>query len=184
MAKSIRSKVKRRFRTAKRGVVKRTVSAERAKPVTEKLQRAAQGIIDPTKARRNAFRSDEADAVIPQHTFTPLTDFRSEQVAEAGFAISGNRRVTHPLHLIAGDGEAVLQFGPGGEGEADAEELPAAPAPKPAPPPFEDDRMNIDGTSKNSGRNRRRNRNKKGGSEPAAEGKRGYSFWGRKSEKR
>mmetsp|Transcript_9399 Transcript_9399/g.24324 ORF Transcript_9399/g.24324 Transcript_9399/m.24324 type:complete len:176 (+) Transcript_9399:45-572(+) len=175
MAKSIRSKVKRRFRTAKRGVVKRTVSADRSKQVVAKLGRAAQGIIDETKPRRNAFRSDDPEAFIPQHSFTPLTDFRSEKVAEAGFAISGNRRVTHPVHLISGNGEEVMQFGPGGGADADAEELPAA---KPAPPP-EDDRMHLDGTSKNSRRDRRRSRNKKGTTEAP-----GFSFWGRRSGKR
>jgi hypothetical protein len=182
MAKSIRSKVKRRFRTAKRGLMKRTVLVDKAKPVLKKLERAAEGIIDADVQPRNAFRSDEPDAIIPQKTFTPCTDFRSAKVLEAQYATSGNRRVTHPLHLLEGaaaqDGEPVLAFGPGGSGaeQADEEELADAPAPV----PFEDDRMNYDGTTKCSSRMRRRNRNKGGSEAPGQD----FAFWGRKSEKR
>jgi len=176
MAKSIRSKVKRRFRTAKRGVVKRTVTDDRSKPILKKLARATEGAIDAEIRPRNAFRSDAADAVFPQHTFTPCTDFRSEKVVDARYATSGNRRETHPIHLAsAAGGEAVLSFGADAAG--DAEELADAKLPA----PFEDDRMNYDGTTKSSSRQRRRTRNKSGAQQEAGAG--GYSFWGNKSGK-
>jgi hypothetical protein len=184
MAKSIRSKVKRRFRTAKRGVVKRTVSEDRAKPILKTLERAGDGMLDMEAKKRNAFRSDEPDAIYPQHTFTPCTDFRSENVVEARYAMSGNRRVTHPLHMLEGtDGEGgVLSFGPGGGAllEADEEVMTEATEPK----PFEDDRMNYDGSAKQSSRERRRNRNKK--SPAAAMDSPGgqFSFWSNKQRTR
>lgn len=174
MAKSIRSKVKRRFRTAKRGVVKRTVTDDRSKPILKKLARAAEGVLEVDVKPRNAFRSDAADAVFPQHSFTPCTDFRSANVVEARYATSGNRRETHPINKLAADAEEVLTFG---AAPADSEELPVASE----PPPFEDDRMNYDGTTKCSSRQRRRARNKSG-PQPGSE-KAGYSFWGNKSGK-
>ena len=193
MAKGIRSKVKRRFRTAKRGVVKRTVTESRTKPILNKLLRAAEGVIDVDVKPPNAFRSDEPDAVIPQHTFTPCTDFRSDKVTEAQYATSGNRRVTHPLNLLTAnaEGEQVICFGPGAadgaeggerDDEADEEDLPVAPAPV----SYEDDRMNYDGTTKCSSRQRRRNRNTRGAHDSGKEtGKAaGFAFWGRKGEKR
>lgn len=172
MAKSIRSKVKRRFRTAKRGVVKRTVTEDRSKPIFKKLARATEGLIDVDVKPRNAFRSDGTDAVFPQHAFTPCTDFRSEKVVDARYAMSGNRRETHPINRRGADGEEVLEFG---AAPADGEELPEAKA----PPPFEDDRMNYDGTTKCSSRERRRSRNKPDGQA----GKAGFAFWNNKSGK-
>lgn len=175
MAKSLRSKVKRRFRTAKRGVIKRTVAHERAKPVLEALAKASQGIIESKVTPPNAFRSDDDDAVVPQHTFTPLTDFRASVVPEAGYAITGNRRVTHPANIVdAADG--ALEFRPQDDqgGDGDAEILPEA---APRVPPLEDDEINYDGTPKVSGRSRRRKKGRKGDSTQ-------FAFWGRKSEKR
>ncbi|KAJ1636189.1 hypothetical protein T492DRAFT_961107 [Pavlovales sp. CCMP2436] len=186
MAKSIRSKVKRRFRTAKRGVVKRTVTADRTVPILSKLDKAGVGDIESELKPRNAFRSDGPDVAFPQHTFTPCTDFRSQNVTESMYAGSGNRRATHPINIVRGvDGEESVTYGPGGGaadgGDADeamggADEVvhDAAAAKR-----FEDDRMNYDGTTKSSSRERRRNRNKPV-SQQGGDPKGSFSFWDRK----
>ena len=130
MAKSIRSKVKKRLRTVKRGVVK----AELLNPTSklgvrevqkgEKMREALSGYIKPgacrtappdwptrparysrcprcsphasppraVKAKRNAFRSDDPEAEIPQHNWQQGPDFRSGRVEDAGYACVGSNR--------------------------------------------------------------------------------------------
>jgi hypothetical protein len=99
MAKSIRSKVKKRHRTVKRGVVKRELKDQESKLGTReklksgKLGEASTGYIRPTKAAKNAFRSDDPEAVIPQHSFRQGPDFRAQSVGvEAGYAVVGTKR--------------------------------------------------------------------------------------------
>ena len=121
MAKGIRSKVKKRFRTVKRGVVKKTLAEERNVAIREKLKDAAEGdikagtrhrphvlcvaavqssfyvrpwpggrelmscpcsrclfpvshcirLLVPGYYPKNAFKSDDPDAAIPQHKWQP-----------------------------------------------------------------------------------------------------------------
>ncbi len=132
MAKSIRSKVKKRLRTVKRGVLKRELSKPETKvgarelAKEHKLAEALSGHLKPSachedterttvpghrslshspalshaprlcalpgKRVRNAFRSDEPDAVIPQHNWRQGPDFRSGSVPEAGYAVVGSNR--------------------------------------------------------------------------------------------
>ena len=107
MAKSIRSKVKKRLRTVKRGVVKKELvtpgtklnARELAKEA--KLQEALSGHLKPHKTKKNAFRSDDPDAVIPQHDFRQDVDYRSGFAGpDAGYAVVGSNR---PKQMGGGD---------------------------------------------------------------------------------
>uniref|UniRef100_A0A7S3FI33 Uncharacterized protein n=1 Tax=Haptolina ericina TaxID=156174 RepID=A0A7S3FI33_9EUKA len=95
MAKSIRSKVKKRLRTVKRGVVKEQLLdstskiGKRTTQIAAKLAEAATGFLQPDKRPRNAFRSDDPDAVIPQHDFRQGPDFRAGFVENSGYALVG-----------------------------------------------------------------------------------------------
>lgn len=98
MAKSIRSKVKKRFRTVKRGVVKRELAnpdsklGKRETQKEAKIREALSGHLQPGRSFKNAFRSDDPDAVIPQHDFRQGPDFRSGRVEDAGYAVWGTNR--------------------------------------------------------------------------------------------
>jgi len=99
MAKSIRSKVKKRLRTVKRGVVKRQMADPTSKigagiaRQQQKLAEAATGYVKPERVVRNAFRYDDADAEVPQHNWRQGPDYRAMRVgAEAGFAAVGSNR--------------------------------------------------------------------------------------------
>lgn len=99
MAKSIRSKIKKRLRSVKRGVVKSQkadpssklgVGVQKAK---EKLTEAASGYIAPGKRLRSAFRYDDEDAEIAQHAWRQGPDYRMDKVGgDAGLALVGSRR--------------------------------------------------------------------------------------------
>ena len=98
MAKSIRSKVKKRLRTVKRGVVKKELldpSSKLGKREVQKevkLMEALSGHLKPGVRLKNAFRSDDPDAIIPQHEWRQGPDFRSGQVADSGYAAIGSNR--------------------------------------------------------------------------------------------
>lgn len=100
MAKSLRSKVKKRLRTVKRGVVKRELTTkgtshnDRELAKTSKLNEALSGHVKTTSGKKpNAFRSDDPDAEIPQHNWRQGPDFRSGFAGpEAGYAVTGTNR--------------------------------------------------------------------------------------------
>mmetsp|Transcript_10234 Transcript_10234/g.20875 ORF Transcript_10234/g.20875 Transcript_10234/m.20875 type:complete len:171 (-) Transcript_10234:175-687(-) len=98
MAKSLRSKVKKRLRTVKRGVVKRELlnpESKLGKRETQKesmLQEALSGYLKPGVRRKNAFRSDDPEAEIPQHDFRQGPDYRSGSVGDSGYAVVGSNR--------------------------------------------------------------------------------------------
>jgi len=98
MAKSLRSKVKKRLRTVKRGVIKKELATAGSKlnvrevAKEEKLKEALAGHLKPPERRRNAFRSDDPDAVIPHHNWRQGPDFRSGSVPESGYAVWGSNR--------------------------------------------------------------------------------------------
>ena len=107
MAKSIRSKVKKELRTVKRGVIKRELATPGSKLNVREVAKAAKseealsGHIKPPPKIRNAFRYDDADAVIPQHNFRQGPDFRSLYAGpEAGYAVVGSNR---PKQMLGGD---------------------------------------------------------------------------------
>jgi len=105
MAKSIRSKVKKRLRSVKRGVLKRELADPASKlgvpqaRVKETLAQAATGYIKPGKKKLNAFRSDDQEAEIPQHNWRQGPDFRAQKVGvEAGYALVGASRPKKGKH--------------------------------------------------------------------------------------
>ena len=104
MAKGIRSKIKKRLRTVKRGVIKRemktpgTVHHDREVSKASKAKDALSGYLEPGKQRKNAFRSDDPEAEIPQHDWRQGPDFRSSFAAvdegcnTPGLAVWGTSR--------------------------------------------------------------------------------------------
>ena len=99
MAKSIRSKVKKRLRSVKRAVVKNekanphTKLGTPAKNVIDTLQHAKTGFVPTPKRLRSAFRYDEPDATIPQYNWKQGPDYRAATIgAEAGYALVGAKR--------------------------------------------------------------------------------------------
>ncbi|CAK0822738.1 unnamed protein product [Prorocentrum cordatum] len=93
MAKSIRSKIKKRLRTAKRQRIDAMIVVPRLKEHHEALTRVAQGRTIETRKPKNAFKYPKApDAVFPQHEIMKPIDFRAQNLPMAGYAFRGNRR--------------------------------------------------------------------------------------------
>lgn len=93
MAKSIRSKIKKRFRTAKRVLVDAAVIRERAIATNSKCSLIAKGIYREAKKPVNAFKFPEAiDSAFPQMAPSKPIDFRSDSLPTSGYATTGNRR--------------------------------------------------------------------------------------------
>ena len=134
MAKGLRSKVKKRLRTVKRGVVKRELADPSSKlgvrntAIHKKLEEALSGYLKPEVRARNAFRYDDADAVVPQHNWRQGPDFRSDRVEDAGYACVGSNRPKFP-HGRDGP-TARVEDAPAPEGaEGDDAPMPAPPVP-------------------------------------------------------
>ena len=107
MAKGLRSKVKKRLRTVKRGIVKKELvtagTSHNDREVTKqgKIAEALSGHIAPGKQRKNAFRSDDPEATFPQHNWRQGPDFRNAFAGpDAGYALVGARR---PKQMGGGD---------------------------------------------------------------------------------
>lgn len=93
MGKSIRSKVMKRFRTCKREYVASTVDVERLNRVSLKCHLIATGQHFEVKQPVNGFKYPTSmDADIPQVIVAKSTDFRSEAMPNAGYAVCRNRR--------------------------------------------------------------------------------------------
>ena len=93
MAKSIRSKVKKRFRTAKRSLVDAVIERPRAELNNITCKMISKGAYRQVKKPANAFKyPDSTDAIFPQVEPVKPIDFRSEAIPTAGFATIGNRR--------------------------------------------------------------------------------------------
>ena len=97
MAKSIRSKVKKRFRTAKRVLVDAAVVTERASRTNRVCSLISKGIFRDTKKPANAFKyPSSSDAEFPQLALPKPLDFRSEALPTSGYATIANRRKAVP----------------------------------------------------------------------------------------
>jgi len=93
MGKSIRSKIKKRLRTAKRQRVDAMICTPREQEKNESLRRVMEGRQVTLSKPRNAFKyPKEKDAVFPQHEIMKPIDFRSENLPMAAYAFRGNRR--------------------------------------------------------------------------------------------
>ena len=93
MAKSIRSKVKKRFRTAKRVLVDAAIISQRALRASQMCTLIAQGCFRDSKKPSNAFKyPSSADAEFPQVTLPKPLDFRSDALPTSGYATIANQR--------------------------------------------------------------------------------------------
>lgn len=93
MGKSIRSKVMKRFRSAKREVISATTDLDRVKAANQKCMLIAAGVYTETKPTLNAFRyPKQIDADIPQSIIHKPIDFRSAALPSAGYAVARNSR--------------------------------------------------------------------------------------------
>ncbi|EER06706.1 conserved hypothetical protein, partial [Perkinsus marinus ATCC 50983] len=93
MAKSIRSKVKKRFRTCKRQLVSATIDKKRLQDTNQRLREVASGVFVKPATPKNAFLyPDDPEAAFPKVIVAKPLDFRSEAMPHSGYAITGNRR--------------------------------------------------------------------------------------------
>jgi len=93
MAKSIRSKIKKRFRTCKRQRVDAVIEKPRLKNIAKKLQDTINGTTPEFKKAKNMFLyPNDPESEIPQMCVTTPVDFRAEKMPMAGYAFRGNRR--------------------------------------------------------------------------------------------
>ncbi|CRG99339.1 conserved Plasmodium protein, unknown function [Plasmodium relictum] len=95
MAKGLRSKVKRRFRTIKRIHVNEVIE----KPNLKKLNNRIKSMLnnkniyeDLIKPPNKFLHPDNERAIIPQYKTTEKIDFRSEALPLSGLVTIGNRR--------------------------------------------------------------------------------------------
>ncbi|CRG96677.1 conserved Plasmodium protein, unknown function [Plasmodium gallinaceum] len=95
MAKGLRSKVKRRFRTIKRVHVNEVIEKPNLKKLNNKIKLMLnnKNIYEDLIKPPNKFLYPEDErAVIPQHKVTKKIDFRSEALPLSGLVTVGNRR--------------------------------------------------------------------------------------------
>lgn len=127
MAKSIRSKIKKRLRTAKRHRMDVMVIRPREEKHFAALTKQMQGQGITLSKPRNAFRHPDAkDAIFPQREIMKPIDFRSSHNPLAGYTYGGNRRkyegeqkeymdnlakTCHPKMEVLAGGGAVLSTG-------------------------------------------------------------------------
>lgn len=128
MGKSIRSKIKKRLRTAKRQRVDAMLVTPREQEHHEALQKVIQGRGVTLSRPKNGFKYPTSDdAVFPQHEVVKPIDFRSSNLPMAGFAFRGNRRkyegeqktfmaqlakTSHPeMEVLAGGGAVLATSG-------------------------------------------------------------------------
>ncbi|KAH7649257.1 hypothetical protein FG379_001614 [Cryptosporidium bovis] len=98
MAKGLRSKVKRRFRTAKRLLIKSTLELKRNIEKSNELRKIGEGTYVRKDPPLNAFLYPEnCNAIFPQKNRDISVDFRSESISGiAGYMGPGNRRKYYP----------------------------------------------------------------------------------------
>eukprot|EP00933_Yihiella_yeosuensis_P000226 TRINITY_DN10036_c0_g1_i1.p1 TRINITY_DN10036_c0_g1~~TRINITY_DN10036_c0_g1_i1.p1 ORF type:complete len:274 (-),score=76.43 TRINITY_DN10036_c0_g1_i1:145-966(-) len=123
MGKSIRSKIKKRLRTAKRQRVDAMIITPREQEKHDKLVRVSQGKGVTLSTPKNAFKYPDAeDAVFPQHEVIKPIDFRAQNLPMAGTVFRGNRRKyndeemqmletmkkSHPKMQVMAGGGAIL----------------------------------------------------------------------------
>mmetsp|Transcript_109164 Transcript_109164/g.319525 ORF Transcript_109164/g.319525 Transcript_109164/m.319525 type:complete len:336 (-) Transcript_109164:126-1133(-) len=128
MGKSIRAKIKRRLRTAKRHRVEAMIVRPQTQEHHEALTRVIEGRSVTFTKPKNAFKyPSDATSVFPQHEIMKPIDFRSSHMPVAGYAFRGNRRkydgeqadymanlakTSHPeMEVLAGGGAVLSQSG-------------------------------------------------------------------------
>jgi len=128
MAKSIRSKIKKRLRTVKRQRVDAMIVRPQTQEHHDNLVKVMQGRSVRLSSPKNAFKYPDAEgAVFAQHTIMKPIDFRSSHLPMAGYAYRGNRRKyegeqkeymenlalkSHPeMQVMAGGGAILAKTG-------------------------------------------------------------------------
>lgn len=128
MAKSIRSKIKKRLRTVKRQRVEAMIVRPQTQEHHDNLVKVMQGRSVRLNSPKNAFKYPDAEgAVFAQHTIMKPIDFRSSHLPMAGYAFRGNRRKydaeqtaymknlamnSHPeMEVMAGGGAILAKTG-------------------------------------------------------------------------
>jgi len=98
MGKSLRSKVKRRFKTLKREVLNKTIIQDQLNEISAKLKLTAEGRYYRQEEAKNAFLyPNDPNAHFPQYQKQPLVDFRSSHIDFAGYEfIGGSRKKSKP----------------------------------------------------------------------------------------
>mmetsp|Transcript_25202 Transcript_25202/g.40343 ORF Transcript_25202/g.40343 Transcript_25202/m.40343 type:complete len:255 (+) Transcript_25202:115-879(+) len=97
MGKSIRSKIKKRLRTAKRQRIDAMVILPREQEKHDRLVRTSQGRSVTLLKPKNGFKYPNADdAAFPQHEVLRPVDFRAQNLPMAGLVFRGNRRKYSP----------------------------------------------------------------------------------------
>merc|ERR1712112_498280 len=91
--KSIRAKIKKRFRTAKRQRVEEVLEKPSLARKNKSLMEIANGTtVSVTKPKNWFLYPDASDAVVPGVSVKTPIDFRCEHMPMAGYAFRGNRR--------------------------------------------------------------------------------------------
>lgn len=97
MGKSIRSKVKKRFRAVKKQRVNMLIDTPRAAESNAMLKEIVAGTFVAEKTKKNAFLyPEDPDAAFPQKNPVVPLDFRSEALPMSGYAVCQNRRKFTP----------------------------------------------------------------------------------------
>ena len=93
MAKSLRSKVKRRIRTVRRQHLYETEGKQKLQEISNKLHDPTYDMKQDYELPPNAFvEPNNPNAVFPQHAKPHIIDFRSHKMAASGFTSIGNFR--------------------------------------------------------------------------------------------
>uniref|UniRef100_A0A7S4RYV3 Uncharacterized protein n=1 Tax=Alexandrium monilatum TaxID=311494 RepID=A0A7S4RYV3_9DINO len=127
MGKSIRAKIKKRLRTAKRQRVEAMIVVPRTREHHQALTRVIEGRSVTLARPKSAFRyPGDGSAVFPQHEIMKPIDFRASHLPMASYAFRGNRRKyegdqaeymanlaksSHPQMEVLAGGGAVLSSG-------------------------------------------------------------------------
>jgi hypothetical protein len=128
MAKSIRSKIKKRLRTAKRQRIDAMVCRPQVQEHFQELKKVSEGRSVRLLKPKNAFKYPETEgACFPQHEIMKPIDFRASNMPMAGYTFRGNRRkydgeqaeymknlalTSHPkMEVLAGGGAILAKTG-------------------------------------------------------------------------
>lgn len=93
MAKSLRSKIQRRWRSLRRSHIDTAVCKAQETKITDSLNAVMCGQEYREKEYKNAFlHPEDAESKFPQRTPAPMIDLRSSSIAGAGREWSGANR--------------------------------------------------------------------------------------------
>eukprot|EP01017_Pseudomicrothorax_dubius_P033162 TRINITY_DN4412_c0_g1_i7.p1 TRINITY_DN4412_c0_g1~~TRINITY_DN4412_c0_g1_i7.p1 ORF type:complete len:182 (-),score=59.97 TRINITY_DN4412_c0_g1_i7:39-584(-) len=110
MAKGLRSKVKRRFRTLRRKVVEDLYGRSEAEGLSSKLVATIENRNYRVKEPKNAFLyPNDPDAAFPQKVVAPIVDLRAAQIPIAGAEFIGALRKKKQKEEVHEDNEDIFE---------------------------------------------------------------------------